>query len=858
MPNINNTLYPPQIPTYQDGFLTTETCRVYFSLSPYNSYNEIRQYAQVTVSNQNTNQSVLSFDLYPNEIKICEVKLDDTRSSDKYYIEINPGDLTNGFEINQYYKVQIRFTSANAPQPPLTALDKWLIDNVAYFSEWSRICLIRAISKPSLQLQNFVTSEDLVITTSNIDLVGTLTFNDEQEKDTLNSYQIKLYDEENNLIFDSEIIYTNIYNNPNEINYTIKYQLQNGNSYRLVLNIETKNFYTQEYEYNFLVIQAIENPLNATIEAINEEENGRIKISVINTVAEPFLGNIIIRRTDNKSNFSIWEDVFLKTYPERDLINFSWYDQTVESGVWYKYAAQKINGRGQRGRAVEMHDPILAIFEDMFLNANNKQLRIRYNPTVTSLKQNVADARSETLGSKYPFIRRNGYINYRQLSISGLITFFDDQNKIFTSKEELYGKDTAALYKDYNEENEINQYNDYIFERDFREQVIQFLYEDNVKLLRTLTEGNVLVKLMNISLSPQIPLGRYIYSFSADAYEIAECTLINYISFNIFSTVDTNLIIDPSKETIGQIQGIIAANTDVVDSIRKKYEDLTTTATIVEFQGIDHVKVQFFNEPYLIKETSFGNPQPLLETDSPDLAIALGYILYINNMPIIVNSEGVYSVSSDTNDITSISFPVESDIDIDYMAKVQEQENLAEIATVYHYEERIGQMWGSFDFEDSVYNQIWRKYYLNYSTYYQKIILINCIQVEADENTVLYVQTYEDAQPSRYIINETNLLNLQDEDLEIIDFYFGGIHLFKSDTDIDNLKYLNKYYEESQFYNSLDEITAPKGNHVYKVDNSRYIWYNGTWAIINENDDVEISVNGIVNYDCEIMRGVYA
>ena len=114
MPNINNTLYPPQIPTYQDGFLTTETCRVYFSLSPYNSYNEIRQYAQVTVSNQNTNQSVLSFDLYPNEIKICEVKLDDTRSSDKYYIEISPGDLTNGFEINQYYKVQIRcFSDGN-------------------------------------------------------------------------------------------------------------------------------------------------------------------------------------------------------------------------------------------------------------------------------------------------------------------------------------------------------------------------------------------------------------------------------------------------------------------------------------------------------------------------------------------------------------------------------------------------------------------------------------------------------------------------------------------------------------------------------------------------------------------------
>lgn len=134
------------------------------------------------------------------------------------------------------------------------------------------------------------------------------------------------------------------------------------------------------------------------------------------------------------------------------------------------------------------------------------------------MRQNVSEARAETLGSQYPIIRRNGYINYRSLNISGLITALDDFKDIFTSKEELYGKEATSLYDDYNEEERITEHNDYILEREFREKVITFLYKDNIKLLRTLTEGNVLVKLMNISLTPQTTLGRMIYSFSAEAY----------------------------------------------------------------------------------------------------------------------------------------------------------------------------------------------------------------------------------------------------------------------------------------------------------------------------------------------------
>ena len=152
--------------------------------------------------------------------------------------------------------------------------------------------------------------------------------------------------------------------------------------------------------------------------------------------------------------------------------------------------------------------PIMLIFDDMYLCANQKQLRIRYNPKITSYKKNLSEAKIDTIGSKYPFIKRNGAMEYRQFSISGMITIHNDlfytggdsvedsiskednqkEKTSFAKIEELYGSSSiAALYEKYNQENNINEYNDYIYEREFREVVANFLYEDSVKLLRTTT-----------------------------------------------------------------------------------------------------------------------------------------------------------------------------------------------------------------------------------------------------------------------------------------------------------------------------------------------------------------------------------
>ena len=141
---VNNNLFPPVCDTYMPAFLINsgntlkDTCRVYFSISLYNSFSDIKN-AQITVVNQNTNISVLDKSKYPCEIMLTNIYKDSNRlSDDKYYVDIKTNDIDGGFQINQYYKVQIRFTGAEAANVSLSypqAIDSWLAANQAMFSE---------------------------------------------------------------------------------------------------------------------------------------------------------------------------------------------------------------------------------------------------------------------------------------------------------------------------------------------------------------------------------------------------------------------------------------------------------------------------------------------------------------------------------------------------------------------------------------------------------------------------------------------------------------------------------------------------------------------------------------------------
>jgi hypothetical protein len=47
-------------------------------------------------------------------------------------------------------------------------------------------------------------------------------------------------------------------------------------------------------------------------------------------------------------------------------------------------------------------------FEDIFLSDENRMLKIKFNPQVSSFKETLQETKIDTIGSKYPFFFKNG------------------------------------------------------------------------------------------------------------------------------------------------------------------------------------------------------------------------------------------------------------------------------------------------------------------------------------------------------------------------------------------------------------------------------------------------------------------
>ena len=546
---INNNLYPPIVKTYMPAFVTNSdnieetTCRVYFSLSPYNKSTDIAN-VQVTIRDQNSNKSMLKRADYPSEVKITSLQEDTARKTDRFYIEIPETDIQGGWKINKYYRIQVRFTDTNAEviEPGTVKLDTWLSANYEHFSEWSTVCLVRAISTPTLEVSGYdMDSQQIVWSLANTQILGKLVFEDEEETDILKHYQIKLYDTETDtLLSDSGIQYSNNYNDLNSFNYTLPYNFELDKQYYFTVEYLTMANYSKIDTFNFTVILGTEDILDIAITATPDNENGRIGITLKRaSTANPMFGTLVIRRSSSKNNFTIWEDLKFFSYPEAITgIKETWYDCTVESDIWYKYCVQLINTELQRGQVKEMKTPVLVSFEDMFLTVKDRQLKIKFNPQVSSFRRAIQESRTETLGSQYPFVRRNGYMDYAQFSIGGLISFFIDEDQLFITRDKLFGKQLSS-YANYNDTNRIDNYNNYIYERKFRDEVIKFLYDENVKLFRSPTEGNFVVKVMDVNLNPTTELGRYLWSFSGTAYEIANSDAKSLQEMGILEGIDS-------------------------------------------------------------------------------------------------------------------------------------------------------------------------------------------------------------------------------------------------------------------------------------------------------------------------------
>jgi hypothetical protein len=100
--------------------------------------------------------------------------------------------------------------------------------------------------------------------------------------------------------------------------------------------------------------------------------------------------------------------------------------------------------------------------------------------------------------------------------------------------------------------------------------VLGWLNNGKPKMFRSPTEGNYIVRLMNVNMTPNDTVGRMLHNFSCNAYEISECTFDNLIDLGLMS-------IPLSRSTnvrVGQIFLKSVAEADE-KTLTEKYPDFT-------------------------------------------------------------------------------------------------------------------------------------------------------------------------------------------------------------------------------------------------------------------------------------------
>ena len=476
-----------------------------------------------------------------------------TSAENLYYVEILNEDIKDGWTAGTIYQIQIRLSSVDYDGSLGESV--WLSNNANNFSEWSTICVVKAIGTPSFTALIPGMNNDILDTSS---LVFRGYYTNTETSETLNTYKLSLI-KDDEIIEETELLYPGLLDeNGQYLSYTFETELEDQNDYSIQASFETINKYSFSQTYSFsveysqedfdkVILSTVENDDNniMSFTSVNQEEDdGRVclEISLDNTITFPL--TLCIRRSDYLSGFTKWEDLKLITLEEYQE-TLTLYDYTIKSGVFYKYGIQKIDTEtDERSILKIVENPIIRTFEFSFLlGEDDQQLKLEFNNVLNSYKYNINEGKQDTLGGIYAFVSRNAKTYYQSFPISALISFNMDENNLFITKEKLFNG-FQNLYAQYNLNNNLGIY-DMTYEREFRKEVLKFLQNGKPKIFKSPSEGNVIVRLINVNCTPNKTTNRLIYSFTCEAIEIAEDGLDNYKEYGFASGYEDNILPTP-------------------------------------------------------------------------------------------------------------------------------------------------------------------------------------------------------------------------------------------------------------------------------------------------------------------------
>ena len=441
--------------------------------------------------------------------------------------------------------------------------------------------------------------------------------------------------------------------------YRFKQVLSENEQYTLIYSVITKNGYEGSSNPSYFeVIPSRLNQLTGMSLEVYDHTNALANEEGCMVLAIDFKdsisGNFIIIRTDEYSNYTYWEDLCYFTVIGTKNIVYKT-DYTIESGIKYKYAIVKENSAGYRSiPLMEKDAPARWVdFQYNYILGTKGHIRLMYDNTIQSFKKNVLQNKQDTLGGKYPTITKNGYAYYSEFQVEGLISieqeitdYADASGFKFKPGDRFIGADKICFsayskdnyfhraggsdevgevftYQVNNLENINNLTDDYYFvERKYREIIIDFLNDGEYKLYKSPTEGNILVVLTDVSLTPKEELGRLVYSFSATAVEVEEPSLKNLNEFNLINIGEFQEQIGDTKTICGQVSGLFTESDDIMQAIIKNCHQVIDNSDY-EYQfkdlkaiSIDVYPNQDFNTQINVINTEIVQKKNALEIET--------------------------------------------------------------------------------------------------------------------------------------------------------------------------------------------------------------------------------------------------
>lgn len=486
-------------------------------------------------------------------------------------IEVNGYSALGGVwqpQVGQFYKIQIAYG------------DKQKV--VGYYST---VGVIKCTSKPEVTIVDM--SEDKVNNNSNL-FVGQfkqVEGGDVTEK--VYSSKFTITDLRGNEIATTGEILHNVENNPNS--YTsidemyFNRDLEFGEIYKIQYEVVTNN--GLEYsspEYLLTQQKSLTMKLQGTLKAECNTEEGYVDVSIVgyrdeNGVEEVGNGAFVLSREDS-SNPGYWDELGRFSLKYESPTKTIFRDFTIEQGKTYTYSIQQYN-KNKVYSDRKKSNKVYADFDDMFLFDGKRQLKLQFNPQVSSFKTQLAETRSETIGSKYPFFFRNTRVGYKVFPISGLISMLTDDNQFFTTYKNILREDffddrhhtkhnSRHMPEVYDHHWDINK--NFTSERLFKLEVLDWFNDGKVKLFKSPGEGNYLVRLMDTSLAPQATVGRMLHTISSTAYECADNSYSNLIQYGIIEdsasevTIEDTYAVNWSENSISSIMDDINDYNDYI------------------------------------------------------------------------------------------------------------------------------------------------------------------------------------------------------------------------------------------------------------------------------------------------------